>query len=87
MYLFMIFIFTFNKFKFKACSLVVKYLNKVVQSTEKCGIKDCVDGGNLYVILAELGEHLYSTVLAHILSFGFNLAGAMLLLCDINGYK
>ncbi|KAL7071210.1 hypothetical protein ACQ4LE_009488 [Meloidogyne hapla] len=71
----------------KACSLIIKYLNKVVQNSEKCGIKDCVDGGNLHVILSELGEHLYNTMLTHILSFGYNLPGAMLLLCDINGYK
>lgn len=70
-----------------ACSLVCKYLNKVVQNQEKSGIKDCVDGGNLHVILSELGDQIYATILAHILSFGYNLVGAMLLLCDINGYK
>ncbi|KAL3122895.1 hypothetical protein niasHT_010295 [Heterodera trifolii] len=69
------------------CSTVVKYLNRVVQNADKCGIKDCVDGGNLRVILAELGDNFYATILSHALSFAYNLAGAMLLLCDVSTYK
>uniref|UniRef100_A0A183BMU4 Exocyst complex component 5 n=1 Tax=Globodera pallida TaxID=36090 RepID=A0A183BMU4_GLOPA len=69
------------------CTTVVNYLNRVVQNADKCGIKDCVDGGNLRVILAELGDNFYATILAHVLSFAYNLAGAMLLLCDISVYK
>lgn len=70
-----------------ACALVTKYLNKVIQTPAKCGIKDCVDGGNLHVILKELGEKIYFIILDHIRLFNYNLAGAMLLLCDINAYK
>lgn len=65
-----------------ACALVVKYL-----SSEVAVIWDTVDGGNLTVIMTELGMRFYRAILAHIYQFAYNTQGAMLLLCDINEYR
>lgn len=66
----------------QACLLVVSFLNRVVER-----IKDGVDGGNLLIVLNDLGDRLYTIILTHIRSFNYNTSGAMLLLCDINEYK
>ncbi|VDP23302.1 unnamed protein product [Soboliphyme baturini] len=65
-----------------ACSMVCKYMNKQIDL-----IRDCLDGGNLEVVLTELSLRFHRAIVDNIYQFQYSSQGAMLLLCDIGEYR
>ncbi|KAI6214496.1 hypothetical protein M3Y94_00275400 [Aphelenchoides besseyi] len=65
-----------------ACSSVVRYVTRMHDR-----IRDNIDGGNLKAVLTEFGLRFYNVIINHIKNYNYNIAGTMLLVCDVNEYR